>query len=243
MGTQGKGQHLVLPGSPGSGKGAQARLLVQHYGLVHFATGDLLRKEVAAATGLGKATARYLARGDLVPNDLVLQLVRRRLTEADAGQGFVLDGFPRRLSQARALVNLLAALCQNLTAAIRLAVSDDVVVDRLAGRLVCLDCGAVYHAVYRPPNAGNVCPACRTVLHLAEEGKLKCEACSRPIGQREDDRPEVVRARLAEYHRDTGQMKDHCKYKGLLSEVDAIGNEGEVFERLQALLGERVPVP
>lgn len=233
--------NLVVLGPPGVGKGTQAANLSRYFRVPHVSTGELLRQEAAASSEVGKAAREYVARGELVPDELVLRLVRHRLAEPDAGSGFVLDGYPRTLAQARALDGLLAELGRSLTLALALQAPDDVLLDRLAGRLVCPDCGATFHVRYDPPRPGEVCPACRTTIHLTPGGRLQCEACGRPIGQRTDDRPEVVRVRLAEYHHDVGPVLEHYRSQGLLREVDAAVGVDEVFERILRPLGEPVP--
>jgi len=223
------GLNLVLLGPPGAGKGVQAAKLASRFQIPHISTGKLLRGEVAAGTADGKAAAGYMARGLLVPDDLVLRLVRHELTQPAAQRGFILDGFPRTVLQAQALELLLSEFNRSLTAVIFLQVPDEVIIDRLAGRLICPDCGAVYHVRYHPPVPGEICPACRTRLRSTSEGLIQCEACTRPIQPREDDRPEVVRTRLKEYHKEVGPLLDYYRSRGLLREIDATGSEGQVF--------------
>lgn len=233
--------HLALLGPPGSGKTVQAVRLARYYHLAHVAAGSLLRAEAAAGTALGRVAAKHLARGRLVPGALVLEMVRRRLREADTRHGFVFDGFPRRLPEARATDRLLADLGMPLARVFFLRVPDAVAMERATARLVCGECEAIFNARYAPPIPGDICPACRTVLHATKEGEVRCEACRRPIGPRPDDRPEIVRDRLAEYHRETEPVAGYYRARGVLAEVDATAEADEVFLRILDHLGERRP--
>ncbi len=235
------GLTLALLGPPGSGKTVQSMRLSRYYHLPHIATGSLLRAEAAAGTALGKAAAGHLARGRLVPGNLVLGMVRHRLAQADTRRGFVLDGFPRKLVEARGTDFMLAELGTGLQRVLLLQVPDEVAVDRTVARLVCPDCGAIFNAKHAPPVPGDVCPACRTVLHATAEGTVRCEACRQAIGPRADDRPDVVRDRLAEHHRQTERVVDYYRAKGILVAVDATADVDEVFLRLLDCLGEPRP--
>ncbi|MDA8219277.1 MAG: nucleoside monophosphate kinase [Dehalococcoidales bacterium] len=232
---------IGLLGPPGCGKTVQSVRLSHYYHLVHIAAGGLLRAEVAAGTPLGRAAAEHLARGRLVPGDLVLGIVRHRLLEADTQEGFVLDGFPRKLSEARATDLMFSDLGTRLAWVFFLRVPDETALDRTVTRLVCPDCGAVFNAKYKRPIPGEICPACRSVLHATGDGRVQCEVCGRPIGPRPDDRLEIVRDRLAEYRRETESVIDYYRAEGILEEIDATADEDEVFLRILDRLGERRP--
>ncbi len=233
--------NLALLGPPGSGKTVQSVRLSRYHHLPHVATGNLLRAEAAAGTPLGKAAAEHLAHGRLVPGNLVLGMVRHRLLQADTRRGFVLDGFPRKLVEARGTDLMLAALGTSLTRALLLQVPDELALDRTVARLVCPDCGAIFNAKYEPPIPGDICPACRTVLHATAEGNVRCEVCRQPIGPRADDRLEIVRDRLAEHSRETEPVIDYYRARGRLAAIDATADEDEVFLRILERLGERRP--
>lgn len=234
----GTGLNLVMLGPPGVGKSLQSSRLAHHLRIPRIATGELLRAEVAAGSELGQAVAADLAAGRLVPDELVLDLVRRRLQAEEAARGFVLDGFPRTLSQAQALDRLLARLGRPLSHVLLLVAPDEVVVERLRGRLRCPDCGATFQAGYFPARPGGTCPVCRGALRPTEDGGLRCQPCLRPLEPRPDDRPQVVRARLARYHEEIGPVIEYYRARGLLRPVDATGSGDEVFESLLRAVGE-----
>ena len=231
------GPRLVLIGPPGAGKGTQARRLAAKLGIPHVDVGSLLRAEVRAGTPLGQEAERFLARGLLVPDELVNRLVERRLGALGPRRGFVVDGYPRSVAQAEALDRFLHREGLRLSAALHLRVPDEVVVDRLAGRIVCPDCGAVFHRTANPPRAGERCPACHTIIREVAPGVLQCEACGRPLRRRPDDQPEIVRRRLAIYHQEVKPILSYYRQQGLLRDVDGEGSEDEVFRRILAALG------
>ena len=218
---------VLLLGAPGAGKGTQARFLAERMGVPHIASGDLLREHRALGTVLGKAAQAYMDRGDLVPDQLVVDMIIDRLNQPDAARGALLDGFPRTLGQAEALEARLAARGGAVRAAVYLEVPTEVLVERLAGRWMCGDCQASYHERSQPPAQPGACDACGGQLH-----------------QRPDDRPEVVATRVAVYLRDTLPVVERSEQRGTLQRVD--GNqpiEAVRRELLAALgLGEAVPV-
>jgi adenylate kinase len=194
--------HLVLLGSPGTGKGTQANVLKEKYGWLHVSTGDLLRDARANATELGKEAAAYMDAGKLVPNELVIGILLERIGRPDATAGFILDGFPRNLVQAEALDEALAAHGESIDLALSFVVADDELVRRLGGRWICPNCGAIYQESSRPPK---------------EAGK--CDVCGAQLTQRDDDKPETVRARI-EAQRTPADLIGHYRGTGKLVEVD-----------------------
>lgn len=207
---------ILLIGPPGVGKGTQAALLTQRTGALHLASGDIFRAELKAQTDLGRLARSYLDAGELVPDDVTVEMMSRRLASQDVRErGFVLDGFPRTLAQAEALTRILTEAGISLDKVVTLEVPDDVVVERIAGRLSCPECGAIYHRVSNPPKA---------------EGR--CDRCGSSLIQRPDDRPEVVRERLRVFHEATRPVVSYYEAKGDLLRVDGSGNPEEVFEAI-----------
>jgi adenylate kinase len=207
---------LVLLGPPGGGKGTQAKRLAEAFHVPHIATGDLFRAEMAQETTLGKLAKSYISRGDLVPDEVVNDMVRGRLSQQDS-EDFILDGFPRTSEQALVLEQLLEELQRRIDVVINLEVPDDVIVERAGGRQVCSDCGAIYHATAKPPKMPGVCDACSGVLSV-----------------RADDQPETVRHRLDVYHRVTAPVVAFYRERGLLQVVDGVGIPEEIFSRIYA---------
>jgi adenylate kinase len=212
----------VLLGPPGAGKGTQAERLRDELGLVHLATGDLLRQAVADGSDLGRQAERYMDAGELVPDEVVVGMVRERL-EAAGGDDFLLDGFPRSVAQAQALDGVLDEMGAPLDAVLSLAVSREELVRRLSGRWLCRKCGRSYHEDHAPYHPGDPCPAGGT-----------CE-----LYQREDDRPETVEHRLAVYEDQTAPLVGYYRAQDLLREVPGEGAPDEVYERIKA----SVPAP
>ena len=211
-------RRLVLLGPPGSGKGTQATRVAAHLGVPHIATGDLFRQEIAAQTELGVLANEFIAHGNLVPDDVTNQVVRERLALPDAA-GFVLDGYPRTLDQARALEANLAALHRPLEGAFLIDVPDENIVQRAVGRVLCPNCGAIYHLQFKPPQVAGICDVCRSVLVV-----------------RDDDTPSTVRHRLAVYHRITAPLIGFYRERSLLRSVDGVGKPEEILGALLALL-------
>lgn len=204
---------MVLLGAPGSGKGTQAELLQASLGLRHVASGDLFRHHFEQRTPLGLAAREYIARGALVPDAVTVEMVRTRLAEVEGPTGVLLDGFPRTLPQAAALDGMLTALGRRLSTVIHLDVDDDLIVERLAGRVVCRECDAPFHVTANP---FRVCP----------HGTCRGEHLVR----RDDDRVETVRARLSTYHRETAPLIAYYRRRGLLVSVSGSGSVGEVAD-------------
>jgi len=195
--------YLVLLGPPGSGKGTQAELLHEKLKLPHVASGDLFRENLKNETELGLLAKKYMDKGQLVPDDVTIAMVRERLQQPDCAQGVILDGFPRTLAQAESLDEMLAGMGRRLNGVLYLAVPDEELVRRLSGRWICSQCQTPYHTLFNPP---------------AEEGI--CDLCGGELYQRDDDKPETVRARLKVYHRQTAPLIDYYRRAGLLVKVD-----------------------
>ena len=206
-----EGLSLIFLGPPGSGKGTQAKLFERRFGLKKISTGDLLRDAIRRGTELGKLAKEYINRGELVPDDVVVALVEEVLGKTS--DGYILDGFPRTIEQAKSLDRILEKLGKKLDAAVLFAVPDDEIIRRLSARRICPKCHAVYNLVTKPPKEDEICDVCGT-----------------PLEMRDDDKPETVRRRIEVYRKDTEPLVDFYRKKGLLVEVKAVGNPEEVFE-------------
>jgi adenylate kinase len=207
---------FIILGPPGAGKGTQAEILSQRLNLLKVSTGDILREAVSKGTELGKLAESYMNRGELVPDDIMLSLVEETLKGKD---GFILDGFPRTINQAKGLEDILRKLGMEIKAVILLDVSDEEIVRRLSSRRVCIKCGAVYNMITSPPKIEGVCDRCGSELVI-----------------RSDDEPDTIRKRLEVYRRETAPLIDYYRKKGLLKEVNGTGDLKEVTEKLVALL-------
>ena len=212
---------IVMLGPPGSGKGTQSSRIAAHLKVPHIATGDLFREEIAAQTELGILADSFIAHGNLVPDEVTNEVVRERLALPDA-EGFVLDGYPRTLDQARALEATLGELERPLDGAFLIDVPDDAIVQRAIGRVLCPGCGAIYHLQFKPPQVAGICDNCRSVLVV-----------------RDDDTPSTVRHRLAVYHRITAPVIGFYRDRDLLQSVDGVGKPEEIYRLLLAQLGEK----
>ncbi len=209
---------IVLLGPPGAGKGTQASALERERGIPHIASGDLLRANVRDDTGLGRRARPYMDRGELVPDELILDMMAERLSEPDAQHGYVLDGFPRTVAQAEALAARLRQMAQELDAVIYLRVPEEEILRRLSGRRTCPKCDAVYHVDTMPPQREGI-----------------CDACGADLVQRDDETPEVVSKRLAVYEEQTRPLLDFYRKRGLLKEVDGtigVDNVVRAIERI-----------
>jgi adenylate kinase len=205
---------LVLLGPPGCGKGTQAEKICGELHLPHIATGDLFRENLRLSTDLGRIAKTYMDRGELVPDDVTDAMVEERLARPDAGEGFVLDGFPRTLHQAHALMDMMQRQQRRLAGVLYIRVDDDLIVERLSGRLICQQCQAPCHSTFSPPKTPG-----------------QCDRCGGALYQRTDDSPGVVRARLATFHRQTEPLIEFYRTAGLLHEIDGSGELAEVSER------------
>jgi adenylate kinase len=209
------GTRLVLLGPPGAGKGTQAKLLQEHFGIPQVSTGDMLRKAVKTGSRFGRAAKAYMDRGELVPDDVILKIVEERLEHDDCRAGYLLDGFPRTLAQAEALELMLASHDCPVEAAVDLRVPRAELVRRLSGRRTCEACGTMFHVIFNPPTKAGVCDRCG--------GKLV---------QRSDDREETIEARLVVYERDTMPLEGFYRTRHLLRQVDGTGTTDAVFAEI-----------
>lgn len=209
------GIRLVLLGPPGAGKGTQASLLAGHFAVPHVSTGEILRSEISNGTPLGVRAKQYMDRGELVPDHVMLGIIRERLAMPDCMPGVLLDGFPRSLPQASGLETILSSLPELPLRAVSLEVPAAEVVRRLAGRRTCSACGAMYHVAFEPSAVEGVCDRCGGSLY-----------------QRDDDREEIIHARLDVYHRATEPLLDFYRTRSVLRPVDGTGSTAQVFERV-----------
>jgi adenylate kinase len=211
--------NLILLGPPGSGKGTQGERLQADLRLPYYATGDILRAEVREGTELGSEAKQYMDRGDLVPDEVIIGMISERVESHEAADGFILDGFPRTDAQAEALDEEVERLERRLTAAVLVDVPDEEVVRRLSGRRTCEKEGHIFHVDFDPPKKEGVCDVCGGRLIV-----------------RDDDKPEVVKNRLAQYHTKTEPLVSYYEDKGILRRVDGRQAPEEVTERIRALL-------
>jgi adenylate kinase len=211
--------NLILLGPPGSGKGTQGERLRNDFDLPYYATGDILRVAVREGTDLGKKAKGYMDSGDLVPDDVIIGIIAERVEDSEAADGFILDGFPRTTGQAEALDSELDGLKRSVTITLLIEVSDEDVERRLSGRRTCVKDGHVFHVEFDPPKNEDVCDVCGARLEF-----------------RDDDKPEVIRNRLAQYHEKTEPLIAFYEDKGVLRRVNGALSPEEVGDRIRALL-------
>ena len=212
---------IIMLGAPGAGKGTQAKMIAEKYGLPHISTGDIFRANIKNGTELGKEAKEYMDKGLLVPDELTVRLLLDRVAQDDCKNGYVLDGFPRTIPQAEVLDEKLSELGEKVDYAINVDVPDENIVNRMSGRRACLSCGATYHIVSIPPKKEGICDVCGSELVL-----------------RDDDKPETVQKRLTVYHEQTQPLIDYYKKEGCLAEVDGTKDLDVVFQDIVAILGE-----
>ncbi|RZN37021.1 MAG: adenylate kinase [Methanophagales archaeon ANME-1-THS] len=211
---------IVLFGPPGSGKGTQAKRLAERYGIPHISTGDILREHLKRKTKLGLEARAYMDRGALVPDDILIGLIKDRLSQPDCASGFILDGYPRTVPQADALSVILTELGKKLDVVLTINVPDAELIKRLAGRRMC-GCGASYHILFNPPEHEGI-----------------CDRCGRPLYQRDDDKEEAIMNRLEVYKQQTQPLIEYYTNKGLMRAVDGAASIPEVFDALCRVLDE-----
>jgi adenylate kinase len=210
---------LVLVGPPGAGKGTQAQFIAAQFAIPKISTGDIFRANVSEGTELGMTAKKYMDAGDLVPDEVTSAMVRERLKEEDAGDGFLLDGFPRTVPQAETLDEILSGFDVDLDVVLELVVDDEEVIRRLSGRRTCRSCGHIWHVDFDPPIREGV-----------------CDDCGGQLFQRDDDKPDTVRHRLEVYAEQTAPLIAFYAEKGVLVGIDATGPVDDVTERAIAAL-------
>jgi adenylate kinase len=213
---------LILLGPPGAGKGTQAVRLVAHFGIPQISTGDILRKAVKDGTDLGKLAKSYMDQGALVPDEVVIGIIRDRIVQSDCDKGYILDGFPRTMAQAEALDEMLKNLGTGVDHVVNIALDDEEIIKRLTGRRTCSQCGAGYHILFDPPKKEGV-----------------CDQCGGALIQRDDDKEETIRERLKVYRKQTEPLIAYYDGKGLLRTIPGDGSMEEIFRRILEALGEK----
>ena len=211
---------IIMLGAPGAGKGTQAKKIAAKYAIPHISTGDIFRANIKNNTELGQKAKTYMDKGELVPDELVVDLIMDRFKEADCANGYVLDGFPRTIPQAEALDKALSANGESVDYAVNVEVPDENIINRMSGRRACVGCGATYHIQFKPTKVEGICDACGEKLIL-----------------RDDDKPETVKNRLSVYHEQTQPLIEYYSGKGVLKEVDGTQPMDDVFAAIVKILG------
>ena len=211
---------IIMLGAPGAGKGTQAKMIAEKYSIPHISTGDIFRANIKNGTELGKKAKSYMDKGQLVPDELTLDLIMDRFKQDDCKNGYVLDGFPRTIPQAEALDAALKAKGEKVDFAIDVDVPDENIVKRMGGRRACVGCGATYHVVYSPTKVEGV-----------------CDKCGEELIVRDDDKPETVLNRLEVYHNQTQPLIDYYNEQGILKSVDGTVDMKDVFNAIVGILG------
>ena len=211
---------IVMLGAPGAGKGTQAKRIAAKFSIPHISTGDIFRANIKNNTPLGAKAKSYMDKGELVPDELVIELIMDRFAQDDCVNGYVLDGFPRTIPQAEELDKALKSVNDNLDYAIDVEVPDDNIINRMSGRRACVNCGATYHIVHNPPKVENECDTCNGELIL-----------------RDDDKPETVKNRLDVFHTQTEPLLKYYTEKGILYTVDGTQDMDTVFDSICKIVG------
>ena len=212
--------NLILLGTPGAGKGTQAKRLEQTHGIVQLATGDMLRAAVASGSALGTRVKAIMDSGQLVPDDIIIEMLATRIAEPDCANGFILDGFPRTVPQAEALDRMLEAANRKLDHVILMEVDEPALIERISGRFTCRTCGASYHERHHRPRTDGVCDICGGI----------------DLVHRADDRPEAVRTRLAAYRNQTAPLLPYYRERGILRTVNGMADIDEVTRQIETVL-------
>ncbi len=212
--------NIILLGPPGAGKGTQAKRLIDKYGIPQISTGDMLRAALKAGTPLGLEAKKYMDKGELVPDSVVIGLVKERIQQDDCAKGYMLDGFPRNVSQAEALDGMLGQLGQKIDHVVCIEVPNDELVERLTGRRTCRECGAGYHVKFDPPKKDGTCDKCGGELY-----------------QRDDDNVQTVTSRLKVYSDQTEPLINYYDNQSKLRRIDGVGDIDDIFGRIVAVLG------
>ena len=211
---------IIMLGAPGAGKGTQAKMIADKYSLPHISTGDIFRANIKNGTELGMEAKKYMDQGLLVPDELTVKILLDRVAKDDCANGYVLDGFPRTIPQAKVLDNALTEMGDAIDFAVNVDVPDENIVKRMSGRRACLACGATYHIEHVPPKTEGICDVCGQELVL-----------------RDDDKPETVLNRLNVYHEQTQPLIDFYNEKGVLKNIDGTVDMKEVFAAIVEILG------
>ena len=211
---------IIMLGAPGAGKGTQAKKIADVCNIPHISTGDIFRANIKQGTELGKKAKTYMDAGDLVPDELVCDLVVDRIQQDDCTKGFILDGFPRTIPQAEALTNALNAIEQKMEYALNIDVPDENIIHRMAGRRACVGCGATYHVEFNPTKKEGICDVCGEELIL-----------------RDDDKPETVKNRLNVYHEQTKPLIEYYNKENITHTIDGTQTMDEVFNDIRKILG------
>lgn len=212
---------IIMLGAPGAGKGTQAKMIADKYGVPHISTGDIFRANIKNGTELGMEAKKYMDQGLLVPDELTVKILLDRVAKDDCEKGYVLDGFPRTIPQAEVLEEALANIGDKIDFAIDVDVPDENIVRRMSGRRACLSCGATYHIEHVPPKTEGI-----------------CDRCGKELVLRDDDKAETVKNRLNVYHEQTQPLIEFYEKKGVLKSVDGTVDMQDVFAAIVSILGE-----
>ena len=212
---------IIMLGAPGAGKGTQAKMIAEKYGIPHVSTGDIFRANIKNGTELGMEAKKYMDKGLLVPDELTVKILLDRVAKEDCAKGYVLDGFPRTIHQADVLEEALNKIGDKIDFAIDVDVPDENIIRRMSGRRACLSCGATYHIEHVPPKAEGI-----------------CDKCGRELVLRDDDKAETVENRLNVYHEQTQPLIEFYEKKGVLKSVDGTVDMKDVFAAIVGILGE-----
>ena len=212
--------NLIFLGPPGAGKGTQAKKLVSLLAIPQISTGDILRQKKEEDSPLGRQVRDIMASGKLVPDEVVVEIVKERLAKPDCEHGFILDGFPRTIPQAEALEKILEEIGKQIDAVVYVDVPDDELIKRISGRRVCENCGEEYHVIYKPPKVDGI-----------------CDKCGGNLIQREDDKEDVVKKRIEIYNESTAPLIEFYDKKGVLKRIDGLASMDDVFNSIKASLG------